>query len=112
MALALPKTNLGKQVGRGECWRLPATWLKKNGYVVKGYDFGTEVSLKEALPGDVLTNDTNGNHHVMLLCKPAPNLAGARIYHQNWNRRRFVVEDTFPMKMREGIKVWRPNVRK
>ena len=110
--LEFARENLGKQVGRGECWDLPATWLRANGYVVNGYDFGTEVTLAEALPGDVLTNDENGNHHVMLLWKPAANLAEARIYHQNTNGRRFVVEDDIPKKMLEGLKVWRPNVKK
>lgn len=110
--LKFAKENIGKQIGRGECWDLPAVWLRQNGFVVKGYDFGTEVSIAESMPGDVLTIDANGHHHVMLLAIPKPNLKGAKIYHQNTSGRRFVVEDTFPMSMRNGIKVWRPNVRK
>ena len=44
----------------------------------------------------------------MLLMKQAANLAGALIYHQNVNNQRFVVCDTFPMKMRDGLLIWRP----
>ena len=101
-------TNIGIGIDRGECWDLPAHVLKANGISVPGYNFGREVPLADALPGDVLSNDTNGNHHVMLLMKPAANLSGALIYHQNVNNQRFVVCDTFPMKMRDGIIVWRP----
>lgn len=100
--------NIGVGIDRGECWDLPAHVLKAKGIPVPGYDFGRPVPVDEALPGDVLSNDTNGNHHVMLLMKPAPNLSGALIYHQNVNNQRFVVCDTFPMKMRDGVIVWRP----
>lgn len=100
--------NIGEGIDRGECWDLPAHVLKANGFQVPGYHFGREVPIAEALPGDVLSIDANGFHHVMLLMKPAPNLAGALIYHQNVNGQRFVVCDNFPQKMRDGIVVWRP----
>jgi hypothetical protein len=100
--------NIGKPIDRGECWDLPAHCLKANGFRVPGYNFGKEVPIAEALPGDVLSNDTNGNHHVMLLVKPTAELSGALIYHQNTNNRRFVVCDDFPSSMRKGILVWRP----
>jgi hypothetical protein len=100
--------NIGNPIDRGECWDLPAHCLKENGFKVPGYNFGKEVPIVEALPGDVLSNDTNGNHHVMLLVKPTDNLSGALIYHQNSNNKRFVVSDTFPTSMRKGIIVWRP----
>jgi hypothetical protein len=100
--------NIGKPIDRGECWDLPAHCLKANGFQVPGYNFGKEVPIAEALPGDVLSNDTNGNHHVMLLVKPTDDLSGALIYHQNTNSRRFVVCDKFPSSMRNGILVWRP----
>ncbi len=100
--------NIGVGIDRGECWDLPAHVLKANGISVPGYNFGREVPIADALPGDVLSNDTNGNHHVMLLMKPAANLSGALIYHQNVNNQRFVVCDTFPMKMRDGVIIWRP----
>ena len=75
------------------------------------YDFGQEVPIAEALPGDVLSIDANGFHHVMLLVQPTAELKDARIYHQNANAKRFVVIDIFPQKMRNGIKVWRPGKR-
>jgi hypothetical protein len=103
--------NIGVGIDRGECWDLPAHVLKANGFPVPGYDFGREVPVAEALPGDVLSIDANGFHHVMLLVKPAPNLAGALIYHQNVNGQRVVVCDTFPQKMRDGVLVWRPGAK-
>jgi hypothetical protein len=44
----------------------------------------------------------------MLLVQPTPKLLAAPIYHQNVNGKREVIIDTFPAKMLEGIKVWRP----
>ncbi len=100
--------RIGQQVARGECWDLPATRMQQLGFKVPGYDFGSEVTKDEALPGDVLTIDTDGFHHVMLLVEPKPGLNGAKIYHQNVNKVRNVIFDTFPEPMRNGVKVWRP----
>ncbi|HAT11809.1 MAG TPA: hypothetical protein DCS97_14745 [Planctomycetes bacterium] len=106
--LLLAGGKIGEQVGRGECWDLPGVWLQEHGYVRPGYDFGQEVPVTEALPGDVLSIDTNGFHHVMLLVKLASGLNGARIYHQNVNGKRVVILDTFPPPMLNGVKIWRP----
>lgn len=102
--------NIGVQIDRGECWDIAGPWLAEHGYHPKapGYDFGREVPIAEALPGDVLSIDANGFRHVMLLVQPTADLKDARIYHQNVNGKRCVVIDTFPQKMRNGIKVWRP----
>jgi hypothetical protein len=114
----LPKMNrtlllfagarIGEKIDRGECWDLPARVLKDHGVKVRGYNFGKSVPIEQALPGDVLTNDTNGNGHVMLLMRPTDTLIGALIYHQNTNKRLFIVPDTFPANMQAGIMVWRP----
>ena len=39
-----------------------------------------------------------------LLVKPAPDLQGALIYHQNTGNRRYVVPDVFPSSMRKGMR--------
>lgn len=102
--------NIGVKIHRGECWDIAGPWLAEHGYRPNSleYDFGQEVPITEALPGDVLSIDANGFHHVMLLVQPTAELKDARIYHQNANGKRFVVIDTFPQKMRNGLKVWRP----
>lgn len=102
--------NIGVKIHRGECWDIAGPWLAEHGYRPNTleYDFGQEVPIAEALPGDVLSIDANGFHHVMLLVQPTAELKDARIYHQNANGKRSVVIDTFPQKMRNGIRVWRP----
>lgn len=103
--------NFGKQIDRGECWDLPASALEKTGFRVRGYDFGRKVAWPDALPGDVLTIDNEKYHHVMVLLKPAREKSSAIILHQNWGRKRFVMEMTFPKKYSEDLIVWRPGVR-
>jgi hypothetical protein len=106
-------SHFGKTAGRGECWDLPAEPLKKAGFSVRGYDFGTSVPWSEALPGDVLTIDNGKSRHVMVLLEPGKEMRQSRILHQNWNRKRTVMCMRFPSKYPpEDITIWRPGVKK
>ena len=100
MAFAI--SNLGVQVGRGECWDLPATIMRKRGAGPKGYTFGKKVPWDEALPGDVLTT----SKHVMVLVKPKDPKNQSRILHQNVGKKRFVIFDY--LRNKESFTVWRP----
>ena len=105
-------THLGKQVGRGECWDVPAEPLQRDGFTVQGYDFGTKVSWADALPGDVITIDNGKDYHVMVLLEPAKQIKQSRILHQNWNKQRFVVTDRLPGSYPvQDLIIWRPGVR-
>lgn len=48
-------SNIGKQVGNGECWTLAAEAMKAAGAEPpKGYTFGDEIRLNQIQPGDIL----------------------------------------------------------
>lgn len=47
--------NLGKHVGNGECWTLARDALKSaHAAPVAGYNFGAEIEIDQAMPGDIL----------------------------------------------------------
>lgn len=89
-------SNLGKQVGNGECWTLAAEALKYAGAKPPNmYDFGTDVPLDKLLPGDILHFENAvfitptswtmmGNpDHVAIVGEISGNVL--KIYHQNVN---------------------------
>jgi cell wall-associated NlpC family hydrolase len=48
-------SQIGKQVGNGQCWTLAAEALRAAGAEPpKGYTFGTEIPLQQIQPGDIL----------------------------------------------------------
>ena len=48
-------SQIGKQVGNGQCWTLAADALRAAGAEPpKGYTFGTEIPLQSIQPGDIL----------------------------------------------------------
>lgn len=94
-------SNLGKQVGNGECWTLAADAMKAAGaQPPNGYTFGDEIPLRSIRPGDILQFttarfDEPGYYAIM----GTPNhtavvysIAGDRVFmlHQNFNGKRTV----------------------
>ena len=82
--------------------------LKARGFTPQGYDFGTKVSFKDALPGDVVTIDAYGHYHVMVLWQKRGSLGASSILHQNWDGKRHVMLMRYPAKMIKGSILWRP----
>lgn len=104
--LAFAQASSGKQVGNGECWTLGAEALAVAGAKPpEVYDFGDEISLDKALPGDILqfysAKFVDGNSY-MIMGAPnhtgvLSNISGTRwtMLNQNVNGDRRVQPTTF-----------------
>jgi hypothetical protein len=101
---------LGHRVDGGECWDVPAHPLRARGFTPKGYVFGRRTSFEDALPGDVVTIDARGHHHVMVLWQKGPSLGESTILHQNWSGKRHVMIMGYPGHMVQDAIIWRPGV--
>jgi hypothetical protein len=122
--LAFAQASLGKQIGNGECWTLGAEALAVAGAKPpEVYDFGDEIPLDEALPGDILqfysAKFVDGNSY-MIMGAPnhtgvLSNISGTRwtMLNQNVNGDRRVQPTTFNVQqLTEGtITVYRAIAR-
>ncbi len=122
--LAFAQASIGQQVGNGECWTLGAEALAVAGaQPPEVYDFGEEIPLDKALPGDILqfysAKFVDGNSYLIM---GAPNhtgvlsnISGTRwtMLNQNVNGDRRVQPTTFNIgQLTEGtITVYRAVAR-
>jgi hypothetical protein len=122
--LAFAQASIGQQIGNGECWTLGAEALAVAGaQPPEVYDFGDEIPLDKALPGDILqfysAKFVDGNSYLIM---GAPNhtgvlsnISGSRwtMLNQNVNGDRRVQPTTFNIEqLTEGtITVYRAVAR-
>jgi hypothetical protein len=111
--LKFAESNLGKQVGNGECWTLADQALAsakakrpgRNGY--KPYEFGRPLKADEApLPGDIVQFEmakfvskkggvAEMPHHTAIVAKVTS--SKFEVLHQNWNNSRDVSRFRFDL---------------
>ena len=117
--VAYAASQIGKQVGNGECWTLGAEALKYAGaQPPREYVFGDEVKLDQAKPGDILqfTSVRLENERMYVLLGTPNHTAvvyshtGTRFFilHQNFGNRNVSLLDIDFAQMKQGeVKVYR-----
>jgi len=125
--LQFAKSQMGKQVGNGECWTLAhdalqAAGAKRPGQELAVYVFGTPVSLQDARAGDILQFENvrfvspsgawqSFGHHTAIVSGRSGNVI--QLIHQNVNGNRTVQTGTINLAERQGgtIQAFRPVAR-